>query len=143
MKRPTCVLMSVASFFVLSFSFALNFNGCYINPTIHLPSSMLEVSDYPNLARVIRVQPLPNEKPATGFSWGDYEDVGEHDADGEDDGWGVVTNKRSSMLYISHTSPIRHVPITDIHLNFINRTQLAFDLFLPTPRSQQRSAKSA
>jgi hypothetical protein len=94
---------NIASFFVLSFYFAPNFNGCYINPTIHFPSfSMLEISDYPNLARVIRVQPLPDEKPATGFSWGDYEDVGEHDADGEDDGWGVVTNKRSSMLYISH-----------------------------------------
>ena len=66
---------------------------------LHLPiSSMLEISDYPNLARVIRVQPLPNEKPATGFSWADYEDVGEHDADGEDDGWDVVTNKRSSMF---------------------------------------------
>jgi len=135
---------NVASFLVLSFSFASDFNGCYINPIIHLPfSSMLENSDYPNLARVIRVQPLPNEKPATGFSWGDYEDVGEHDADGEDDGWGVVTNKRSSMLYISHTSPILHAPVTDVHFNFINRTQLAFDLFLPTPCSQQCSAKGA
>lgn len=80
---------------------------------------MLETSDYPNLARVIRVQPLPNEKPATGFSWGDYEDVGEHDADGEDDGWGVVTNKRSSMLYISHTRLTRHAPITDIHFSIL------------------------
>ncbi|KAF8958676.1 hypothetical protein BDZ97DRAFT_1906406 [Flammula alnicola] len=63
---------------------------------------MLETSDYRTLSRVMRVQPLPNEQPATGFSWGDYEDVrvatdgGENDADGEDDGWGVVTSKRAS-----------------------------------------------
>lgn len=64
---------------------------------------MLETPDYPTLARVMRVQPLPNEKPASGFSWGDYEDVrvadgGGNDADGEDDGWGVVKSKRSSKL---------------------------------------------
>lgn len=65
---------------------------------------MLETSDFPMLSRVMRVQPLPDEKPASGFSWGDYEDVrvvtdgGENDADGEDDGWGVVTSKRSSKL---------------------------------------------
>jgi hypothetical protein len=66
---------------------------------------MLETPDYPTLARVIRVQPLPEEKPASGFSWGDYEDVrvttdgGENDADGEDDGWGVVKTKRQSLFY--------------------------------------------
>ena len=57
-----------------------------------------------NPARVIRVAPLPNEKPApAGLSWADYVDVrvttdgGENDADGEDDdGWGVVTSKRPS-----------------------------------------------
>lgn len=65
---------------------------------------MLETSDFPTLSRVMRVQPLPNEKPATGFSWGDYEDVrvgtdgGENDADGEEEGWGVVTSKRSSAF---------------------------------------------
>lgn len=48
--------------------------------------------EHPTLSRVMRVQPLPNEKPAPGFSWRDYEDV---DADGEDDGWGVVKSKRS------------------------------------------------
>ncbi|KAJ3489453.1 hypothetical protein NLJ89_g11529 [Agrocybe chaxingu] len=37
---------------------------------------MLETPDYPTLARVMRVQPLPNEKPASGFSWADYEDNG-------------------------------------------------------------------
>ncbi|KAJ3927669.1 MAG: hypothetical protein NXY57DRAFT_596814 [Lentinula lateritia] len=61
---------------------------------------MLARSDYPSYSRVMRVQ--PGDKPAAGFSWGDYEDVvggdgpnGEPDADGaeadrEDDGWGVV-----------------------------------------------------
>jgi hypothetical protein len=69
---------------------------------------MLETPDYPTLARVIRVQPLPDEKPASGFSWGDYEDVrlttdgGENDADGEDDGWGVVKTRRQSLFYNGH-----------------------------------------
>lgn len=62
---------------------------------------MLATSDYPSYSRVMRVQ--PGDKPAAGFSWGDYEDVaggdgagveldgdGGADADGEDDGWGVV-----------------------------------------------------
>ena len=63
---------------------------------------MLETPDYPSPSRVIRVTPLPSEKPVAGFSWADYEDVrvatdgGENDADGEDDGWGVVTSKRPS-----------------------------------------------
>ncbi|TFK51913.1 hypothetical protein OE88DRAFT_1485515 [Heliocybe sulcata] len=52
---------------------------------------MTETPDYPGIARVMRVQPPPGEQPATGFSWGDYEDV---DADGEDDGgWGVVKSR--------------------------------------------------
>ncbi|KAJ8694688.1 hypothetical protein PTI98_007341 [Pleurotus ostreatus] len=62
---------------------------------------MTETPDYPQIARVIRVQPRPDEKPASGFSWGDYEDVhvdtsgtAENDADGEDDGWGVVRRSR-------------------------------------------------
>lgn len=57
----------------------------------------------------MRIQPLPHEKPAEGFSWGDYEDVradaGENDADGEDDGWGVVTRRSSTFWVISvHSS---------------------------------------
>jgi hypothetical protein len=69
---------------------------------------MLETPDHPTLARVIRVQPLPDEKPASGFTWGDYEDVrvttdgGENDADGEDDGWGVVRTKRQSVSHFIH-----------------------------------------
>ncbi|KAL1674651.1 hypothetical protein EV122DRAFT_269197 [Schizophyllum commune] len=59
---------------------------------------MLETSENPSLARVMRVTPRPGEKPASGFSWGDYEDVvvegGGNDADGEDDGgWGVVKSR--------------------------------------------------
>ena len=60
---------------------------------------------YPGIARVMRVTPGPNERPAAGFSWGDYEDVvprrahGSTDdgtsADGdEDDGWEDVKTKR-------------------------------------------------
>lgn len=61
--------------------------------------SMLETSDYPTVARVMRIAPGPDEKPAAGFSWGDYEDVDDarvtaDDADGEDDGgWGVVKSR--------------------------------------------------
>jgi hypothetical protein len=72
---------------------------------------MLETPDYPELARVMRVQPRADEKPAQGFSWGDYEDVkveeggsADNDADGEDDGWGVVQSRgRSSKLSPSTT----------------------------------------
>lgn len=55
--------------------------------------SMLADHNQPMLSRVMRVQPLPDEKPAPGFSWRDYEDV---DADGEDDGWGVVKSSKRS-----------------------------------------------
>lgn len=58
---------------------------------------MLETSHYPEVSRVMRITPGPGEKPATGFSWGDYEDVEEvrgADADGEDDGgWGIVKSR--------------------------------------------------
>ena len=73
---------------------------------------MLEVPDQPSVARVLRVQPVPGEKPAPGFSWADYEDVqmaAAEDADGEDDGgWGVVKSRsRNSafriLILIPHT----------------------------------------
>lgn len=58
---------------------------------------MLEESDQPTVARVMRVQPSPGESPAPGYSWADYEDVqaaAAEDADGEDDGgWGVVKSR--------------------------------------------------
>jgi hypothetical protein len=71
---------------------------------------MLETPDSPTVSRVMRVQPLPDEKPASGFSWGDYEDVhggenvgGGNEADGEDDGWGVVRSKSRSSTCFSVT----------------------------------------
>ncbi|KAF8838423.1 hypothetical protein BDN67DRAFT_1070729 [Paxillus ammoniavirescens] len=61
---------------------------------------MLAQSDFPTLARVMRVQPRADEKPAPGFTWDDYGDVAEfggghfEDADEEDEGgWGVVQGK--------------------------------------------------
>lgn len=59
---------------------------------------MLEEPDYPQISRVMRIKPKPDEQPAAGFSWGDYEDVDNrgtaNDADGEDDGgWGVVKGR--------------------------------------------------
>jgi len=67
--------------------------------------------EHPTLSRVMRIQPLPDEKPAPGFSWGDYEGVhapdGEgNDADGEDDGWGVVKSKRPRV-------PTREIPVAE------------------------------
>jgi hypothetical protein len=64
---------------------------------------MLETPDHPTVSRVMRVRPMPGEKPAGGFSWADYEDVhvdegAGHDADGEDDGWGVVRSRRSRRM---------------------------------------------
>ncbi|KAI0741281.1 hypothetical protein C8Q80DRAFT_1193465 [Daedaleopsis nitida] len=50
---------------------------------------LLEEPDYPQLSRVMRIKPRPDEQPALGFSWADYEDVDSrgpaNDADGEDD----------------------------------------------------------
>ncbi|KAH8111080.1 hypothetical protein DFH11DRAFT_1729801 [Phellopilus nigrolimitatus] len=53
----------------------------------------------PTLARVIRVKPTPSEKPADGFSWGDYEEYARADdgtsADGDaDDVWEEVKSKK-------------------------------------------------
>ncbi|KDQ51078.1 hypothetical protein JAAARDRAFT_140884 [Jaapia argillacea MUCL 33604] len=63
---------------------------------------MLEIPDHPSVARVMRVSPQPGEKPASGFSWADYEDVhvdSTNDADGEDDGgWGVVKSRGRSKI---------------------------------------------
>ena len=76
---------------------------------------MLEVSDQPSVARVLRVQPTVEEKPAPGFSWADYEDVqvaAAEDADGEDDGgWGVVKsrNRNSTLNAFGFDSSHSHV----------------------------------
>lgn len=64
--------------------------------------------EQPPLVRVIRVHPLPNEKPPQGFTWDDYDNVQisnrrEDDADEEDGGeWGVVENKRARKLLHSY-----------------------------------------
>jgi hypothetical protein len=49
---------------------------------------MVESSDYPTVARVIRVA---EPEPAPGFSWGDYEEA--HTEDDDDEGWGVVKSR--------------------------------------------------
>ena len=78
---------------------------------------MLEEPDQPSVARVMRVQPNPGEKPAPGFSWADYEDVhtaAAEDADGEDDGgWGVVKSRTRTSTLHSFTL----VSSADISLN--------------------------
>ena len=69
---------------------------------------MLEEPDQPSVPRVLRVHPIPGEKPAPGFSWADYDDVqvaAAEDADGEDDGgWGVVKSRsRNSKSHLPGT----------------------------------------
>jgi hypothetical protein len=70
---------------------------------------MVDTPDYPSLAHVIRVLPLPNEKPATGLSWVDYDDVGGNDADDEGDGLAVVRSKRSKRTSPSASAAQPHV----------------------------------
>ncbi|THH03277.1 hypothetical protein EW145_g6383, partial [Phellinidium pouzarii] len=74
----------------------------------------------PTLARVIRVKPAPNEKPAKGFSWGDYEDYAQAEdgtsADGDaDDVWEEVKSKRRTKPDIASSalaSSADSLPIT-------------------------------
>jgi hypothetical protein len=57
----------------------------------------------PGLARVIRVK--GKDQPAPGFDRGDYEDDADfkgEDADGEDDGWGVVKSRGRASKYLSY-----------------------------------------
>lgn len=78
---------------------------------------MLERSDYPGLARVIRVQPRADEVPAPGFSWQDYQDVDNgNDTLNEGEGeWDVVKSKArlsssnsSSFLLLLHNEANLH-----------------------------------
>ncbi|KAG8746187.1 hypothetical protein FRC10_005703 [Ceratobasidium sp. 414] len=61
---------------------------------------MLETPQYPEVARVMRVKPVEGEKPAAGYTWGDYEDGDENkvvsmdDEETDEGGWGVVTSRR-------------------------------------------------
>jgi hypothetical protein len=63
----------------------------------------------------MRIKPRPDEEPAPGYSWADYDNVhvgdgGENDADGEDDGgWGVVTSKKPSKRELLLTT-IKDLP---------------------------------
>ena len=76
--------------------------------------SLLVEPDYPQLSRVMRIKPRPDEQPAAGFSWADYEDVDDtrgtaNDADGEDDGgWGVVKSRRPSEYPLSPVTRLAH-----------------------------------
>jgi len=63
---------------------------------------MLATSDYPSYSRVMRVQ--PGDKPAAGFSWGDYEDVAGGDGAGvelDGDGAGYSENTATSSSQTS------------------------------------------
>lgn len=79
---------------------------------------MLSTPDHPTLARVMRVTPLPDERPARGFTWGDYEDVAGAGDDDADDGWGVVQSRKPSTSSFSppssplHLPPLTHLPST-------------------------------
>ncbi|KZS94541.1 hypothetical protein SISNIDRAFT_453472, partial [Sistotremastrum niveocremeum HHB9708] len=88
---------------------------------------MLETPNQPQLARVIRVKPGPDEKPIAGYSWDDYEDVANsssrlggtlssasYGADAttdDDEGWGVVRRngpaRRQSSHSASSSAPLR------------------------------------
>lgn len=59
---------------------------------------MLRTPQYPTVSREMRIV---GEKPASGFEWGDYEDVqGTSSAGGDEDegGWGVVKTKKPKAL---------------------------------------------
>lgn len=79
---------------------------------------LLETPDVPTLARVMRIQPRPDERPPAGFSWADYEDVDESrmtadDADGEDEGGWVVQGGKS-RTGVSRT-PSTSTPSSSFH----------------------------
>ncbi|KAF9219992.1 hypothetical protein BS17DRAFT_788400 [Gyrodon lividus] len=79
---------------------------------------MLELPDFPTLARVMRVQPRADEMPAPGFTWEDYGDIAEcsghvNDADEEDEGeWGVVKGKSRLGNSRSTSAPVQPAATT-------------------------------
>lgn len=102
----------------------------------------------PSLVRVLRVTPGPNEKPAKGFSWGDYEDVnlpgssssrrqfadGETSADGEgDDGWMVKTSRRRSEFRDQSNILILHHLLYNVLTLSPPQNSTAHPLPPPTP----------
>ena len=109
---------------------------------------MLETPNYPAIYRVMRVQPRPDEKPASGFSWGDYEDVridgaasgsgtgigNDVDADREgdeddNDGWGVVKSRGRASTFLFRSS-LRSYSYTFSGLTIL--------LLLPPPKNTTR-----
>lgn len=112
---------------------------------------MLEEPDQASIARVLRVQPNPGEKPAPGFSWADYEDVqvaAAEDADGEDDGgWGVVKSRsRNSTFRILSLIPFIEVCLNRAGATAANRLttseRIRNDEEATTERRQTRSPES-
>ena len=112
---------------------------------------MLEEPDQPSVARVLRVQPNPGEKPVPGFSWADYEDVqvaAAEDADGEDDGgWGVVKSRTRNSAF----KLFALIPFIDVWSNRAGATptnrlttpeRLRNDQKATTERRQTRSPES-
>lgn len=61
------------------------------------------------IARVIRV--TGEEKPPSGFSWGDFEDVEQSRAlEDEDDGWNSVPVKSRKRAFSSETDLCHPLP---------------------------------
>jgi hypothetical protein len=86
-------------------------NAYFVSGILPCSSSRIVNRTADDTTRVHR--PLPDEKPAVGFSWADYEDVqldeslgggNDADADGEDDGWGVVKSRGRSSAFF--TAPL-------------------------------------
>ncbi|KIP01249.1 hypothetical protein PHLGIDRAFT_27046 [Phlebiopsis gigantea 11061_1 CR5-6] len=78
---------------------------------------MLETPDVPSVARVMRVTPRADERPAAGFSWADYEDVDNSgitadDADGEDESGWITKSSRIRSKPSDSTVPTRTTPET-------------------------------
>ncbi|KIM74303.1 hypothetical protein PILCRDRAFT_828370 [Piloderma croceum F 1598] len=127
---------------------------------------MLETPNYPAISRVMRVQPRPDEKPASGFSWGDHEDVGvdhertspggaagdnenddDRDGDGEgddNDGWGVVKSRgRTTFRELNGTSFLRTEPkfVFAISVWLSPKTIIIIHFLRTNKRQRQNTAK--
>ena len=76
----------------------------------------------PSVARVLRIKPGPDERPAKGFTWGDYEEYAGQDdgtsADGdEDDTWEQVKSKKKSRTFLSAlpSLSLSLLPVSSVH----------------------------
>lgn len=114
----------------------------------------------------MRVQPRSDEKPASGFSWGDYEDVNvtqgayassgasrggaEDDADGEgdddNDSWGVVKSRKPStsirilFIVLPLTTQLPSEPPRDTSSQSQSNSQSQLSA-APSKRQRQNAAK--